>query len=368
MGKHFTPEVVTLDRSPTIKDVAARAGVSLGTVSNFINGTKTVAAGTARRIEAAIDELEFVPNRAVRSLRGERTDVIGFVVPDATNPFFTELARHVEDVASSHGCVVVFCDTAGDDDREQMYLRRLAEMRVRGVVLTSVDHRTANLASLHAVKAPIVLLGDDKPGLNMSSLSFDYRRGGLLAMSHLLSSGRRDIVFAGGPGGGRLVEARYLGAQDAMRDHADGAAVGLRRFDATGRSVRERAALADRILNADGRPDGIICGNDMIALAILNALLRAGVRVPADIAIVGHDDIEAAQQAVIPLTTVRQPIRELGRLAAELLIKASQDPGEPTHVMFDPELVVRETTVASPQSTGLPLGLAPGGSASHGVD
>jgi len=334
----------------TIKDVAALAGVSVGTVSNFINETKGISPTTTRRIKAAIDELGFVPNRAVRTLRGERTRVIGFVVPDATNPFFTELGRHVEDVARTNGCVVVFCDTVGDDDREQMYLRRLAEMRVSGVILSSTDPGTSDLASLQAVRAPIVLLGDDKPALDVSSITLDYQRAGYLAMSHLLSIGRRDIIFAGGPGGGRILEARYQGAQDALREHADAATVTLRRFDAVGRTVRERAALADRILRTDSRPDGLICGNDMIALTILNTLLRAGVRVPADIAIVGHDDIEAAQQAVIPLTTIRQPIRDLGRLAAELLFKAADEPGEAAHIMFDPELVVRESTVASSRS------------------
>src|SRR6478736_8442740 len=112
-----------MKKSATIKDVALHAGVSLGTVSNYINETKTISPHTAIRIKQAIDELGFVPNRAVRTLRGNRASVIGFVVPDATNPFFTELARHVEDVARSHGSVVVFCDAAGDEEREGAYLR-----------------------------------------------------------------------------------------------------------------------------------------------------------------------------------------------------------------------------------------------------
>jgi LacI family transcriptional regulator len=342
-----------MKRSATIKDVALQAGVSLGTVSNYINETKTISPETAGRIKQAIEDLGFVPNRAVRTLRGNRASVIGFVVPDATNPFFTELARHVEDVARSHGSVVVFCDAAGDEERESTYLRNLAEMRVGGVILTSVTTDAVNLADLESVNAPIVLLGDEKPGFGASSVSLNHGRSGYLAMNHLLSLGRREILFAGGPGGKGVLEARYAGAERALREHPDGAHAHLRRVDAVGRTVSERAALVDSILAAERRPDAIISGNDMIAIAILNALLRRGIRVPEDIAIVGHDDIEAAHQAVIPITTVRQPIEQLGRLAAELLFREGEHADEVRHIVFEPELVVRESTVASERSVHL---------------
>lgn len=344
-----------MKRSPTIKDVAHHAGVSLGTVSNYINETKPISPETSTRIRQAIDQLGFVPNRAVRTLRGNRASVIGFVVPDATNPFFTELARQVEEVARSHGCVVVFCDAAGDEEREGTYLRNLAEMRVGGVILTSVTTEPVNLSDLKSVNAPIVLLGDEKHGFGASSVSLDHWRSGYLAMNHLLSLGRREILFAGGPGGRGVLEARYAGSEQAILDHPLGAGVHFHRVDAVGRTVGERAALVDAILAADTRPDAIISGNDMIAIAILNALLRRGIRVPEDIAIVGHDDIEAAHQAVIPITTVRQPIEQLGRLAAELLFREGDAPPV-RHIVFEPELVVRESTVASERSVRLQLG------------
>ena len=345
-------------KSATVKDVARHAGVSLGTVSNYINDTKPVAPETSIRIKQAIADLGFVPNRAVRTLRGNRASVIGFVVPDATNPFFTELARHVEDVARSHGCVVVFCDTAGDEEREVTYLRNLAEMRVGGVILTSVTNDPVNLSDLESVNAPIVLLGDEKPGFGASSVCLNHWRSGYLAMNHLLSLGRREILYAGGPGGRDVLEARYAGAEQAIREHPLGAGVHLRRIDAVGRTVGERAALVDAFLAADTRPDAIMSGNDMIAIAILNALLRRGIRVPEDIAIVGHDDIEAAHQAVIPITTVRQPIEQLGRLAAKLLFREGDRPPE-RHIVFEPELVVRESTVASKRSVRLQVGDPP---------
>jgi LacI family transcriptional regulator len=342
-------------RSATIKDVALRAGVSVGTVSNFINETKPVLPATAQRIEQAIGDLGFVPNRTVRTLHGNRASVIGFVVPDATNPFFTELARHVEDVARSNGCVVVFCDTAGDPQREVTYLRNLAEMRVGGVILTAVDNDDVKLGDLESVRAPLVLLGDEKPGFGASSVVLDHWRSGYLAMNHLLSLGRREILYAGGPGGPRVLEARFQGAEQAVREHPDAAKVTFTRRDAAGRTVTDRAALVDTILTSDRRPDGVICVNDVTAVAILNALLRRGIRVPEDIAIVGHDDVEAASQAVIPITTVRQPIEQLGRLAAELLFR-DEEHSPVQHLVFQPELVVRESTVASEHAVHLQPG------------
>jgi LacI family transcriptional regulator len=336
-----------MSKSSTIKDVAVRAGVSLGTVSNHINRTKAIKPATAWRIDQAIAELDFVPNRAVRTLRGNRSHVVGLVVPDATNPFFMELARHVEDVARANDCVVIFCDAAGDTERETNYLRSLAEMRVSGVIVASIDDETKNLRALQSVGAPIVILGLNDPGVGPSTIAVDHRNGGYIAANHLLSIGRRNILFAGGPGGGLVLEHRMEGAKAAIADHPDGGSVTFTRIDSKGRTVGERAALVDALLVLDPRPDAILAGNDMIALTLINGLLRRGVRVPEDIAIVGHDDVEAASQALIPLTTVRQPIAELGRLAGAILFRqaAEQHPVR-EHFELTLELVVRDSTVA----------------------
>lgn len=338
-----------MKKTATIKDVAALAGASLGSVSNFINGTKVVSPGTSARIEAAIAELQFVPNNAVRTLQGGSNRAIGLVVPDAANPHFTELAGYVEDVARSRGYVIVYCDTSGEAERERAYLRQLAEMRVQGVIITALHHDKVELNDLLAVNTRVVLLGERQEGSPFASVSPDHFRGGYLALSHLLSLGRRNVLFAGGPGGGDVLDARVSGARQAIQDHPDAAQVRFRRVDAHGRMVGERAALVDAVLAAQERPDAVYCGNDMIALTLMNALLRRGVRIPEDVAIVGNDDIDAAQHAVIPLTTVRTPVAEMGRTAAELILDGSgRDSTEEPHIGLDVELVVRESTVRSP--------------------
>ena len=336
-------------KSATMKDVAALAGVSIGTMSNYINGTKTVAAETRVRIERAIEDTRFVPNRAVRTMRGKRTHTLALLVPDAANPFFTEIARGVEDVARSRGYVLVYCDTAGETSRQDVYVRNLAEMRVGGLIICSSDSIPPDLGDLESVGTPIVVVGGESMVLEASRITSDQHRGGFLAMKHLLDLGHRHVLFAGGPGGDVVLNARYQGALAAIEAAGESQAL-LRRSDAAGRTVRERSNLADLIVSMQPRPTAVLCGNDMIAMAIVNKLTREGWSVPGDVAVVGYDDISDAQLAVIPLTTIRQPAHEIGVSAAQLLFERVDDPSRPHRdISFAPELVVRESTIASPR-------------------
>lgn len=331
-------------KSVTIKDVAALAGVSLGTVSNYINGTRTVAEDTRARIERAIEVTRFVPNRAVRALRGNRTHTVGLLVPDAGNPFFTEIARGVEDVARSRGDVLVYCDTAGDSERQALYIRSLAEMRVGGLIISATASMPPDLGDLEAVGTPIVVVGGEGMAMTTSRVTFDQRLGGRLAMEHVLGLGHRQVLFAGGPGGELVIQARYEGALSAIDDLGNDHAV-LHRVDAAGRTVRERSELADEIMAMRPRPTAVLCGNDLIAIAIVNKLIRDGRSVPRDLAIVGYDDITDAQLAVVPLTTVRQPAYQIGASAAELLFERADHPANPhREISFTPELIVRDSS------------------------
>ncbi|MFF0343661.1 LacI family DNA-binding transcriptional regulator [Kribbella sp. NPDC004875] len=342
----------------TIKDVAALAGVSLGTVSNYLNGTRTVSPDTRARIERAIEVTHFVPNRAVRTLRGNRTHTVGLLVPDAGNPFFTEIARGVEDRARERGDVLVYCDTAGDPERQSLYIRRLAEMRVGGLVISATASMPPDLGDLESVGTPIVVVGGEGMALRTSRVTFDHRLGGELAMRHVLELGHRQILYAGGPGGELVIQARYQGALAALAEYGDAE---LHRVDATGRSARERGELADEIMAMRPRPTAVLCGNDLIAIAIANKLIRAGRAVPGDVAIVGYDDITDAQLAVVPLTTVRQPAYQIGTSAAELLFERVDDPVTPhREISFAPELIVRDSSGRSPR------GMSPGAVPSRG--
>lgn len=324
--------------SATIREVAAKAGVSIATVSNVINGTKNVAPDTQAKVDGAIAALGFVPNRAVRTLRGMRISTIGLVVPDALNPFFVELWRTVQHEIGLHGHTVMLCDTRGDMMVEREQLRHLAEMRVQGVLLTSVDDSRVDLSALQSTGARTVLLGDPKAGTGAPSINIDQRRSGYLAARHLLASGRRHLVFAGGPRARHLLEERVEGVRAAIAESSHPEAT-FHRIDADAQLAHERMGHAQEILATAPRTDGVICANDVIAIGLVNNFHRLGARVPDDVAVVGHDGIQATADAAVPITTIRQPLEGIAEHARELLISAPD--ADPVHVVLSAELVIR---------------------------
>lgn len=330
----------------TIRDVANHAGVSAATISNYINNTKPISPKTRRKVEAAIAELNFVPNNASRVMRGGRNSAIGFVVPDLPDPFFAEVARGLEDAARSLGFVLVACNTYGDLDIERQYVTALAEMRVEGVVVlpASGKSKPTHFSQLRSTGATLVLLGAVQGEADSCSVSFNDEKGGQIAMEHLLSLGHRNIVLVGGPGGEREIAARFAGAEKAYvaagLDPAD-----LRRIESKGTSIAARAEVGTRIASLSSRPTAIFCASDSLALAAQGAMMRLGLRVPHDVAIVGYNDIDQTQEGPVPISTVHVPKYEMGRTAAHMLMREAEPGHVHEHVVFEPTLVARSSTL-----------------------
>ncbi|MFV2021095.1 LacI family DNA-binding transcriptional regulator [Micromonospora sp. LOL_023] len=334
----------------SIRDVASRAGVSVGTVSNVLNRPDIVAAGTRTRVLAAISELGFVPNDAARQLRRGRGRTLGLVVLDVANPFFTDVARGVEDATSAVGMPVIFCNSDGDAAKERAYLDLLEEQRVQGVLITPVDDASERLMRLRERGVLVILLDHRSRRPDICSVSVDDRLGGTLALRHLIDAGHRRIAFVGGPQHLEQVRDRYAGAVRALAEA--GLPEGqLRRFDTPSLTVAAGRDAAARMLGTPrtSRVTAVFCANDLLALGVLQGLTRQQVRVPDDIALVGYDDIEFAAAAAVPLSSVRQPRQRLGHTAATLLLDEAANPGTHRHrqVVFDPELVVRESSQES---------------------
>jgi len=331
----------------SIRDVASHAGVSVGTVSNVLNRPDIVAPTTRSRVLAAITELGFVPNDAARQLRRGRGRTLGLVVLDVANPFFTDVAKGVEDTTGAAGMAVIFCNSDGDLTKENAYLDLLEEQRVQGVLITPIDDASQRLHRLRDRGVRVVLLDRRSPEADLCSVSVDDRLGGELAMRHLVESGHRRIAFVGGPHRLAQVHDRYDGAVQALQDAGlDGES--LRRYDTPALTVAAGRDAAARIL---GQPRGtrataVFCANDLLALGVLQVLTRQQVRVPDDIALVGYDDIDFAAAAAVPLSSVRQPRQRLGQTAAGLLLDEANKPETHEHqqVVFEPELVVRESS------------------------
>jgi LacI family transcriptional regulator len=337
----------------TILDVAERAGVSVGTVSNALNRPEIVAEQTLASIQAVIDELHFVPSAAARQMTGVRNQAIGLIVLDIGNPFFTEVYRGVEAVAGEAGYVVVVCSLAGDPTRERRQLRLLEEQRVAGILATRVSKGDSQVYSrMRKNGMPVVMLDRRSARRDQCSASVDDVAGGRLAGEHLCELGHRRLALVNGPQAWSQCADRrkgFLAAADAAgAELLAGADVEVRQM-----TIEAGEEAAREILASKDQPTGIFCTNDLLALGVEHALIAAGHRVPDDFAIVGYDDVAFATMAFVPLTSVRQPAYELGRQAAlQLLNEANDDAHQHERVVFEPELVVRA-------STGAPVGAPP---------
>ncbi|HEY3926237.1 MAG TPA: LacI family DNA-binding transcriptional regulator [Acidothermaceae bacterium] len=333
----------------SVVDVAARAGVSLGTVSNVLNRPELVAAATRDRVLQAVAELGYVRNEAARQLRSGRSRVIGLVVLDVGNPFFTDLAAGVEDSAADADLSVILCNSAESLTRESHYLDLLEQQRAYGVLITPVATKTPALEAIRRRGTAVVLV-DRGSSPRQCSVSVDDRVGGELAISHLIACGHKRLGFVGGPVTLTQVSDRLAGARDALR------LGGLRPnaltiVETAGLNVVAGRQAAERIVDmpAHQRPSAVFCANDLLALGVLQEMTRRRLLVPRDIAIVGYDDIEFAAAAAVPLTSIRQPRAQLGRAAAELLIEEVTEPKLHRHrqVVFEPDLVARESTMST---------------------
>ncbi len=340
----------------SIREVALLAGVSVGTVSNVLNRPDVVATGTRERVLAAISELGFVRNESARQLRSGTARAIGLVVLDVSNPFFTDVARGVEEAATEAGHAVILCNTDESVQKEARHLELLAEQRVHGVLITPADPTLAPVHKLRERGVSVVLLDHPAELADACSVSVDDRTGGALAIEHLLATGHRDIIMVNGAPD-RLYQARerYAGAVDAMTAAGRGPR-SLNVIEVPAFTVARGLAAGEELLARPRRPSAVFCANDLLALGVLQAMVRSGVRVPEEVAIVGYDDIDFAAAAAVPLSSVRQPRQLIGRTAAELVIAETQDPEEHEHqhVVFTPELVVRTSSDLAAVATALP--------------
>lgn len=333
------------DARVSIRDVAALAGVSIGTVSNTINRPERVRRLTREAVERAIAELGFVPNQQARVLTGASSQVIGLVVLDILSPFFMEVASAVERAANEAGHMMILCDSENSIAKQAGLLQMLAAQRVRGVLVTpaSADVRIAREAP--ASERPQIVFLDFKDSAQHCSVSVNHVAGARRAVAHLLGLGHERVAFVGGSRVLHQFDQRLQGAVEAVVAAGLDPATALVEEPVSSIGIRDGMLAAERLL-ARGVPSAIFCGNDMLAFGVYRGLAAAGVRVPEDVALVGYDDITFAADWIVPLTSVRQPVDELGYRAAHLLFDHSS--GDPGHVhqqvVLQPELVVRASS------------------------
>ncbi|MDR7252884.1 LacI family transcriptional regulator [Nocardioides sp. BE266] len=334
-------------RAASVKDVAARAGVSLGTVSNVLNRPDRVSPETRGRVEQAMRDLGFVRNESARQLRAGRSRTLAYVVLDVRNPFFTDVAEGAERAAEESDLSLFLCHSDNRASREADYLAHLVEQRVQGILVTPVDPAAPGLAEVRRNGTPLVIVDRTREDDKFCSVAVDDVLGGRLAVEHLVERGHTRVAFIGGPDSIGQVRDRLAGARRAWADAGlppDQLVV----VPTSGLTVVEGRSAGERVMGlaARRRPTAAFCANDLLALGLLQQLSTAGLAVPGDLAIVGYDDIDYAGAAAVPLTSVRQPRQELGRRAAELVMDEADNPDHlHQQLVFTPELVARRSTL-----------------------
>lgn len=326
----------------SVKEVASAAGVSVGTVSNVLNRPDSVAPATRERVLASMRDLGFVRNESARLLRAGRSRVVGLVVLDVGNPFFTDVARGAEEELHAQGLSLMLCNTDERREKEQQYLELLEEQRVQGVLITPTDVAGAQLDVMRGRGMPVVLVDRRSSTEDGCSVSVDDVTGGAQVLAHLVAGGHRRLAFIGGPFSLAQVRDRHDGFTSELPPGVDVVV-----FETSGLNVAQGRDAAVQLLDIGvrKRPTAVFCANDLIALGVLQHLSMSGVRVPQDVAIVGYDDIDFAAAAAVPLSSVRQPRQLLGSTAARLLLDEVRS-GDHQHqqVVFEPDLVVRASS------------------------
>ncbi|WP_329141873.1 LacI family DNA-binding transcriptional regulator [Streptomyces sp. NBC_00670] len=340
-------------RRPTLEEVAARAGVGRGTVSRVINGSPRVSAATRAAVEAAVAELGFVPNTAARALAANRTDAIALVVPEPetrffAEPYFSDMLRGVGAELADTEMQLLLIFAGGDRERRRL-AQYLAAHRVDGVLLVSVhaDDPLPDLVS--QLEIPAVISGPRSVAETLASVDSDNYAGARSAVEHLLAGGRRTIAHITGLLAVYGAQRRLDGYREALQDAgipADGHLVEPGDFTEEG----GRRAMT-RLLERNPRLDAVFAGSDVMAAGARQALREAGRRIPEDVALVGYDDSAIARHMDPPLTSVRQPIEEMGRAMIDLLLHEIADhrpppttPAERRHEVLPTELVVRASS------------------------
>jgi LacI family transcriptional regulator len=325
----------------TVADVATKAGVSVSTAARVLSGNGYASQTTRRLVLEAAKNLGYVPNQIARSLRTRRTRLIGLLIGDVENSFYSVIARHVESVAKGAGYHVVLCNSDDEPEIEREYLKLLEGMHVDALIVTPTSKNQRNLR--HLLDNDIVIVQVDRrvEGLDADAIVVDNEAGAAAAVSHLIEAGHSLIGILTGELTVPTARQRLAGYQRALEEHGIETRPELIRSGSFHRDHAIEDATA--LIAATPMPTAIFAANNILAEGLLASLAQQGLRVPRDMSVVSFDDLEWMSMVDPPLTTVRQPTRDMARGAAELVLRRLQDgmTGTPTTMVFRTELIER---------------------------
>lgn len=327
----------------TIRDIAQRSGVSVGTVSNVINNVPTVKETIRRKVQQAIDELNYSPNPAARSLASGTSQTLAFILPDICNPFFPEMVRGAMETANSHHYEIFLANVDNDPRKEIRFIENFIRRGVDGLIIATSDCSSKQVDRIRETVAHVVIVDREIDGLDRDLVVVDNARCAYMAVNHLIDQGCRNIGLILGPMETMTAQKRFEGARAALSKQGlfKEALVksGAYAFESGFRIMQE-------LLQGPQPVDAVMCANDLLAIGSMKAAQEEGVQVPDDISIVGIDDIMISRLVSPALTTVRQPTFDLGAIAARMVIERIQGStkGGPRKIILSGELIVRGST------------------------
>jgi DNA-binding LacI/PurR family transcriptional regulator len=348
MNVHIIVHITSLymkhkPRFPTMKDVAKATDVSIQTVSAVINNKPGITQETRDRILAAIAELGYRPFNVARSLRTRTTHTIALIVSDITNPFFATIASIAEDQAHHAGYNLILFNTHSDTEREQYYFKTILDRWIDGVLFVTTLDQLNGLDLVQKAGIPVVALDRIPNNYAGPAVTLDNIKAGRLAAEHLINLGHVHLAHISGPLGLRLSRERLIGYEDTIR--MMGISPGPVVSGDTNWSSESGYRAMRNLLALEKRPTAVFAANDRMAIGAMHAITEAGLRVPADISIVGLDNIELAPYQAPPLTTVAQSLTQVATEGVNILLEVLQGKEHShTQIILEPYLIVREST------------------------
>ena len=328
----------------TIKDIARRVNVSDATVSRVINDSPNVKPQTREKVQKAIKELNYYPNSLARGMRSKKTNSIGLLLADITNPFYAETAKTIIERAGKNDYSIILCTTNNDIIEQQKYIDVLLQRKVDGFIFASVHWKDPSLAAVMEAGVPYILYNRKTSAYkNLNYVVLDNELGAYLAVEHLYKLGHRRIAMIRGPHTFSTGKERSSGYLKALKEFGllhDEKLIVQGEY-----SEKQSYDSAMKLFSSDNRPTAVFASNDLMALSVYDAALSCGLSVPSDIALVGFDDIEIASHRAIELTTVSQNRNMMAEIAFDTLRKNIENGPfqQPVQVVLKPMLTVRKT-------------------------
>lgn len=326
-----------------IKDVAKHAGVSSATVSRVLTGKDVVKESTRAKVLKAVEVLDYRPSRVARSLRVMSSQIIGLIISDIQNPFFTSLVRAVEDIAQANNYALLLCNSDENLDKETLYIDLMLAEQVAGVIITPTDEQNNPCQRLLDASVPLVSIDRRVFGCNIDTVLVDNIRGAYELTEHLINCGHKRIGAVLGSTHITTGRERLEGYRKALQAHnipfsPELVLVGMPKIDVGKRLTRD-------LLDLQTPPTAIFTGNNLLSIGALTIINERSLNIPDEIAVVGFDNPEWTELIKPRLTVVAQPTYELGRKAAELILKRIAEPDRPAEIIIlDPEIMIRDST------------------------